>query len=150
MPLVIELFAPRQADLYLDHGVLEIDREGDQGIALLGDLANHLPDLISVEKELADPERIPVEDVSLLIGADVHAIDEHLPLFLPDEGLLDGTPAHADRLDLRADQGDPGLVFFFYKIIVIRLLVVGDQLRSFFLCHFLFLCSLCTFRDIFL
>ena len=68
LPLVVKLFAPRQADLYLDQTVFEVDLQRNQRIPFLLDLVLKLADLIIMKQQFADPQGILVENIPLLIG----------------------------------------------------------------------------------
>ena len=48
-----------------------------------------------------------------------------------DKGLFDAAFAHAQGFDLRAVEGDARFIFFIYKIIVVRFLVVGNEADTF-------------------
>ena len=131
LALVIELFAPCQADLDLDPSVFEVDLQGHQGIALGLDLAGQLEDLSLVQEQAAFAQGLTVEDIALFIGADVHALNESFSVINGYISFFDAAFAHTDRLDLGSEKLDPAFVFFFYKVIVVGLLVVGYQLHRF-------------------
>ena len=131
LALVIELLAPCQTDLDLDPAVLEIDLQGHQGIALGLDLAGQLEDLSLVQEQAAFAQGLTVEDIALFIRADVHAFNESFSMIDGYISFLDTALAHADRFDLCSEKLDPAFVFFFYKVIVVGLLVVGYQLHRF-------------------
>jgi hypothetical protein len=81
-----------------------------------------------MEKELAHPRRIGgVFTPPLLIGADVHVVDIDFAILDPAEGLLETDLAQPLRLDFGAGQNQPGLKDIVDKIVVIRLLVAGDE-----------------------
>ena len=80
MALVIELLALGDGQFYLHLAVLEIDGQGDETVTLGLLQAVELGDLPLVGEERPGPERIVVEDVALLIGADVDADELQLSM----------------------------------------------------------------------
>ena len=71
LTLVIELFALGERDLDLDEASAEVDRQRDQRVAVLLDLAKQARDLALVHQEPARTKRIFVENVALLIRRNV-------------------------------------------------------------------------------
>ena len=66
--LIVQFFALAQANLHLDPAALEIDGQGDQGIAVLLDLAVETHDLPLVHQQSSGTLLVPVEDVAVVIG----------------------------------------------------------------------------------
>ena len=64
LPLVIELFALAQADFHLDAAMLEVERKGNESIALQLALLVQAPDLGLVGQQTPHPQRVLIEDVS--------------------------------------------------------------------------------------
>ena len=106
VPLVVVLLAPAQADLQLHPGVLEVDAERDQGQAVLLHHGLQLADLPLVHQQPPGADGVFVEDVSLFIGGDVHAVDIDLPVLGDAEGVLQVQGPGPDGLDLRPGQLD--------------------------------------------
>ena len=121
LPLVVELLALGQTDLQLGPGVFEVEGEGDQGVPVLLDLLVEPQDLPLVHQELPGTAGVLVEDIALLIGADVHAVDRQLPVLGDAVGVLQVHVAQADGLDLGARQGDARLVLLLDEVVVIGL-----------------------------
>lgn len=126
--LVVELFALAEAQLQLDPPALEVERERHQGVALQLDLLREPPDLVFVRQQLAGAHRIPVEDVALFVGADVHALHHQFAVLHLDPGVLEVDRAGAQAFDLGAHQGDAGLQRLDHKVFVTGLPVHRDGL----------------------
>ena len=129
LPLIIELLALGQADLQLDPGPLEVDGQRDEGIAVLLDPAEEPHDLPLVHQQPAGAAGVLVEDVPLLIGADMHPKDRYLPILDQAEGVLQVHIAQTDGFDLCARQLDPSLIPLLDGIVVECLVVFGDDLH---------------------
>lgn len=80
-----------------------------------------------MKQQLFGPKRVFVEDIALLIRADVHAIDDHLAVLDPDKRLFDTAFAHAQGLYLRPVQLDPGLETLLKKIVMPGFFIIRDQ-----------------------
>ena len=130
VPLVIGLFALAQAQLHLHTAVLEIQAQGDQGIAVLLLQIVELADLPLVHQQPLGPVRVLVEDVALLIGGDVHAVGVDLAVLGHAVGILQVHPALPDGLDLRSGQLDARLVSVLHEIVVVGLAVLGRDLDT--------------------
>ena len=79
--LVVKLFAAAQADLDFDPGMFKINRKGDQCQPVLLHCAVKFPDFTPVHQQPPGTDGIAVEDIAVLIGADVHAVDVQLAVF---------------------------------------------------------------------
>ena len=108
----MELLSLAQSQLHLDPAVLKIKRQRDQRDTVLHHAGLKLQDLPLVHQQAARPDRIPVKDVSVLIGADVHAPDKKLAVLDGAEAVLQVYLTGADGLDLRTRQLDPGFEAF--------------------------------------
>ena len=136
--LIVELLASAEADFDLHEGAAEVDAERDEGVAVLLQLAEDFIDLGLMEEELAVAQRVLVKDVALLVRIHMHAVDEDLSVFYVAEGFLDGALAEAEGLDLCARELDAALEGLIHEVVVVGLLVVCDELGSFFfsvICH---------------
>src|SRR4029453_8275990 len=78
LPLVVRLFAFRQADGHLDAAVLEIHPDRHERHAPLDGLANQLPDLLAVQEQLAAALRIVIAVAAVAVRVDVHVVDPDL------------------------------------------------------------------------
>ena len=91
-----------------------------------------------MEEEFAVAQRVLVKDVALLVRIHMHAVDEDLSVFYVAEGFLDGALAEAEGLDLCARELDAALEGFIHEVVVVGLLIIGDELGAFFfsvICH---------------
>jgi len=107
--LVPVLFALGEGYLALDAAVLEVELDGDEGVALLGGEDFQLFDLALVEEELARAEALVVHGVAVREGADVGVEEEALAVFEEAVGVFEVGFAFADGLDLGAAEGDARL-----------------------------------------
>ena len=75
---IVEFFALAQGDFQFHPGAPEINGEGNEGQALLLDLAKEVVDLPLVHQQAAGAHGVLIEDIALGIGADVHLLDPQL------------------------------------------------------------------------
>ena len=103
-------------------------------IPLMTDCNKALQDvyLLFMQKQLARSERFNIISVPLLIGTDIHPVENHFTVFYFSVAFLDADLALTNRLNLRAGQYNACLICFLYKIIVVCLFIVGYQLAFFF------------------
>ena len=130
LPFVMELFALAEPQLHLYQAVLEIDGQWDQRGAVLLDLGLELPDLPLVHQQAAGAHRVTVEDVPVLVRADVHPPEDELPIFHGAEGVFEVELSGADGLDLRACQLDAGFKAVQDEIVVEGFAVGGHLLDA--------------------
>src|SRR3990172_11920464 len=83
VPLVVELLPAAQPHLELDPRPLEVELQRDDGQSPFLDLAEEVVDLLPLEEELADPQRIDDPHVPVGGRGYVHVLDERLA---PAEG----------------------------------------------------------------
>ena len=84
-----------------------------------------------MQKQLSHTQRILVEDIAFFIRTDIHAADKGFPFLNLNVSLLDTAFPHPQRLYFRTVQFQPCLVLLFYKIIVIRFLIIRHQFHGF-------------------
>ena len=125
--LIIQLFTAAKSHLYLDVRALEVQLQGHEGIALLRHQTEQLKDLLFVHQEAAGTKGITVEDIAVLIGADVHLAHEQFPVIDGAVGVLEIDIARPQAFDLGAKQLNTGLVRFFDKVFMPRLFVLRDD-----------------------
>ena len=65
----------------------------------------------------------------------MHAQDQHLPVLFLDERFLQAALAGAQRFDFGARKRDARLVGVLDEIVVVSLLILGDQFETVSLCH---------------
>ena len=125
-PLIVELLASGKTDLNFTPPALQVDLERNQCIALDLNGAGEFGNFRFVKQELPLAQRIAVEDIALLIRADIHSLDKGLSVVHAHIGFLDADLSLPDRLDLRAVKDNSALIFFFDKIIVVGLFIICD------------------------
>ena len=79
IPLVIHLLSAGHRDLHLGQPLLvDVNSQRHESQALLGRVADELPNLLPVQQQRPRSQRIHVETVALCVRADVHPVDEQL------------------------------------------------------------------------
>ena len=116
--LIVELLALAQAELQLHATVLEVDFQRHQRVALPGDEAVQLADLAAVHEELLGAHGVAIEDVALLVGADMHALNPELALAHLRPRLLEVHPALPHGLDLGAKELQAALIALLHEIVM--------------------------------
>ena len=118
LALVPQLLAFGQSELHLHSAVLEVHPRGDQGQSLLLRLADQLADLFAVHQQLASPQRGVVEDVAMLIRADV-GVQQPEGIVL-DQALrvLEVGEAAPDGLHFGPRQNHSGFKFFQQEVVM--------------------------------
>src|SRR5215216_6028388 len=117
-PLVVLSLAAGDGEFELYVAVSGVELQGDQGLAVLLALSGETGYLPSVQEELAVAGRVLGYVRGVLVGGDVGADEERLPVPYPHVALLEVRPAGAHGLDLRAGERDAGLVGLLYVEIV--------------------------------
>ena len=134
--LIVQLLSSAKSDLDLDVLSRKVKREGNESISLLCHQTAKLHDLLFVHQKLSIPQRLSVENVALLIRADVHSHHKELSVLDGAIGILQVDRALTNAFDLGAEQGDPRLVFFVHEIIVPCLAVLcNDPSALLFFCQ---------------
>ncbi len=129
-PLVIELFAPRQANLYLYQAPFKVNLQRDQGIPFFRNFSIELHDFILMKQKASGAQRIFIKNISLFIRADVHSVNVHLPFINFYKGFLYTALAHTDGFYLRTEKFNSSLQLLINKIIVICLFIIGYELNT--------------------
>src|SRR5262245_54450214 len=109
-PLVPEFLAARQGDLDLHPALLEIDAQRDERLAARTGALRDAQDLRAVQQELAGAQRIVVRVSAVTVGRDVAVEQEDLAALDAGVRVLQAGLARTQRLDLRPEQHDAGLV----------------------------------------
>jgi len=128
--LVVEPLPFGHADLQLGFAVLKIEFGRHQSQALFLNLADQLPDFVTMQKQSAHPQRIGIFAVAELVRADMHVADEDLTVADAAVGLLEVDLAGAQRFDLRPFELESGFKNLLYKVIVKGLLVAGHKFNG--------------------
>src|SRR3954469_18366913 len=128
VPLVVGLLALRERERGLDLAVLEVQVQRDEREPALLDLPDQLVDLAAVHEHLALATRGVVGPGALHVLGDVHVLQPDLAVVDRGEPVDEGGPAGAEALHLGAGQRQPHLVGVEDRVVVPRLLVLGDEL----------------------
>ena len=130
LTLIINLFTAAESHVELYEAALEIETEGHKGIALFLDFSEQAVNFSSMEEKLSVSKRVLVKNISPLIGVDVHAYDETLPISNLTEGLLNGSLSEAERFDFRSEKLNAAFQAFLHEKIMESLFVVCDLLNA--------------------
>ena len=74
LSFVVELLALAQSHVYLHPAALEVDGQGNQGVAVLLDFAVEAHNLPLVHQEPAGTAGVHIEAVAVVVGGDVHLV----------------------------------------------------------------------------
>ena len=94
-----------QTDLDLSSAVLEVELGGDERVAGYLHLAVHAAQFSGMDQQLTLAQRVVVEDVALLVGADVHADEPQLSLFHRCVRVAQVRPSRPGGTSLRSRSG---------------------------------------------
>ena len=130
--LIVLFLTLGETDLDFHQSALQVHFKRHECESLLLDGADQTAYLSLVHEELPHAERVLVEDISLLVGVNVHAVDEHFPVFDIDPALLDRALAEAQGFDLRAEELNAGLKALQNKIVEAGFLIVRDEFLALF------------------
>ena len=83
-----------------------------------------------MHQELAVAQGLAVENIAMLVGADVDADGVQLAVLDVAVGVLEIDATAADALDLSAVELDACFVLLVYEVVVPCLLILGDDLDS--------------------
>src|SRR5215217_7125764 len=128
LPLVVGLLALRERERGLDLAVLEVQVERDEGQPALLDLADQFVDLGAVHEHLALAARGVVGPGALHVLGDVDVLQPHLAVVDRREPVDQRGAAGTQALHLGAGQREADLVGVEDRVVVPRLLVLGDEL----------------------
>jgi hypothetical protein len=128
LPLIIELLALGESEIYLDLSIDKVELDWNQRISPLVHLADEAFNLLFVKEEFPRPQRIVIQPVRLGIRADMSINKED---FAPLDITVTIPEAHfslPQGFDLRPKQGNPGLVSLFDKVVMECLFVLTNHL----------------------
>src|SRR5215217_4379881 len=137
VPLVVGLLALGQRERGLDLAVFEVQVERDEREPALLGLADELLDLGAVHEHLALATRSVVGPRALRVLGDVHMLQPHLAAVDGGEPVDQRGTAGPQALHLRAGEHQAHLVGVEDRVVVPRLLVLGDELAPLFPRHVL-------------
>ena len=130
LTLVIVVLAAGQRDFELGPAMLKIYLERDNREALLARLAEQLDDFSLVHEQPTGPQRVMIEDVALLIGTDVHVLDEYLTVLYRAVAVLEIGPSGPQGLDLGSLQFYAGLIGIMDEIVMPGFAVLAGNLDA--------------------
>src|SRR3954453_15605850 len=135
LPLVVGLLATGQRESGLDLAVLEVQVERDERQPALLGLADQLVDLGAVHEHLALAPRGVVGPRALGVLGDVHVLQPDLAVVHRGEAVDERGTAGTQALPLGAGEHQAHLVGVEDRVVVPRLLVLGDELAPLFPRH---------------
>ena len=97
LTLVVEFLSSRKRDLHLYQTALKIHLHRNDRIPLFFDLSEQSHDLLFVHQKTFGTHGILVEYITLLVGADMHTVNDDLTVFNMDKCLLDTAVALAQE-----------------------------------------------------
>jgi len=130
LPLIKEFLSLCESKIYLHLSIDKVELDWNQRISPLLYFANEAFDLLFVKEELPRPQWIMIQSVRLGIRADM-SIDQKnfvpfdITITIPQVDL-----SLSQGFDLRPEQGDPGLVGLFDKVVMKCLFVLTNQLLA--------------------
>ena len=130
LPFIVYLFTAAKAHVELYEAALEIETEGHKGIALFLDFSEQAVNFPPVEEKLPVSKRIFIENISPLIGIDVHTYDKTLSVSNLTKGLFNGSLSEAERFDFRSEKLNAAFQAFLHEKIMESLFVVCDLLNA--------------------
>src|SRR3954470_1236922 len=135
LPLVVGLLAAGERERGLDLAVLEVQVERDERQPALLGLADELVDLGAVHEHLALAARGVVGPGALGVLGDVHVLQPHLAAVDGGEAVDQRRTTGTQALHLGAGEHQAHLVGVEDRVVVPRLLVLGDELAPGFSRH---------------
>ena len=130
LPFIVYLFTAAESHVELYEAAFKVEAEGHKGIALFLDFSEQAVNFPPVQKEFPISKRIFIENISPLIGVDVHTYDETLSVSNLTEGLLNGSLSEAERFDFRSEKLNAAFQTFLHEKIMESLFVVCDLLNA--------------------
>ena len=130
LSLVVGLLSSCDRDLSLCEPVLEVEPQGNESLALLGDLGGKALDLRPVQQQLARSHRVVIGAISVRVRTDVALKQPCLSVFHGRIGLGEAHPALAARFHFGPTEREPRLNRFFEVVIVTSPAIVSDELHA--------------------
>src|SRR6202162_1757990 len=135
---VVELFALAQRERDLGLAPLEVDLQRDEGQPLALNRADHLANLLSVQKELSRAGGLVIEVARLFVGRYVQVEQKNLSVLNDRVGISDVGLSVPQRFHLAPGQNDTRLPCVDDVVVVPGAFVPRDRLLRIFLdclCH---------------
>ncbi len=133
--LVVFSLAAAKTKLQLHPAVLEVNLQRNERIPLTGNKTVQLADFVLVQQQLLGAHRILVENVPLIIGADVHALDPDFAIADLCPGFLQVYAPLPNTLDLSAEERQTAFVLLLHEIIVPGLAILRHGFDSLLMRH---------------
>ena len=130
LTLIINLLTAAKPHIELYEATFKVEAKGHKSIALLLDFSEQAVNFSSMEEKLPVSKRIFIENISPLIGVDMHANNETFPISNLTEGLLNGSLSEAERFDFRSEKLNAAFQTFLHEKIMESLFVVCDLLNA--------------------
>ena len=130
LTLIINLLTAAEAHIELYEASFKIEAEGHKGIALFLDFSEQAVNFPPVQKEFPISKRIFIENISPLIGVDMHTYNEAFSVSNLTKGLLNGSLSEAERFDFRSEKLNAAFQAFLHEKIMESLFVVCDLLNA--------------------
>ena len=130
LPFIVYLFTAAESHVELYEATFKVEAEGHKSIALFLDFSEQAVNFPSVQKEFSISKRIFIENISPLIGGDVHTYDKTFSVSNLTKGLLNGSLSEAERFDFRSEKLNAALEAFLHEKIMESLFVVCDLLNA--------------------
>ena len=130
LSFIVYLFTAAESHVELYEATFKVEAEGHKSIALFLDFSEQAVNFPPVQKEFPISKRIFIENISPLIGVDVHANNKTFPVSNLTEGLLNGSLSEAERFDFRSEKLNAAFQTFLHEKIMESLFVVCDLLNA--------------------
>ena len=130
LPFIVYLFTAAESHVELYEATFKVEAEGHKSIALFLDFSEQAVNFPSVQKEFSISKRIFIENISPLIGVDVHTYDKTFSVSNLTKGLLNGSLSEAERFDFRSEKLNAAFQTFLHEKIMESLFVVCDLLNA--------------------
>lgn len=130
LSFIINLLTAAEAHVKFYEAAFKVEAEGHKGIALFLDFSEQAVNFPPVQKEFPISKRIFIENISPLIGVDVHTYDETLSVSNLTEGLLNGSLSKAERFNFRSEKLNAALEAFLHEKIMESFFVVCNLLNA--------------------
>lgn len=128
LTLIVIVFAACQGQFQFSLAVLEIHFKRHQRITLFPGLAEEFDDFRLVHQQFSGAKRVMIEDISLLIRADMHMFNEYLVILDNGITVLEICLASPQGLDLSPLQCQPRLKSLMNEIVMTGLAVLTGNL----------------------
>jgi hypothetical protein len=127
LPLVVQLFSPRERQRHLDLPPPEVKACGNQGQPLFGRSADELSDLFAMQEHFPAPLGIVIDIATMTVRIDVDVVQPDLSRFNARKAVPQVRFAFANPLYLGAEEHESRLERLKQVVVVKRLAVFRNQ-----------------------